>query len=154
MQDQNPAPILEAQDVSAGYGEVEILHGASAKVLPGEMVAVIGPNGAGKSTLLRAMFGLLTVRSGKVLCAAKTLQSSAERLVWKGLSYVPQVDNVFPSLTIMENLQMGAFVRGGGLRRAHRRGVRPLPRPRRAKGRDRRGVSPAGSGRCWPWPAP
>ncbi len=114
MQDQNPAPILEAQDVVTGYGEVEILHGVSAKVLPGEMVAVIGPNGAGKSTLLRAMFGLLTVRSGKVLLRGEDVSNHPpDRLVGRGLSYVPQVDNVFPSLTIMENLEMGAFVRSG-----------------------------------------
>jgi ABC-type branched-subunit amino acid transport system ATPase component len=116
MQDQKPAPILEAQDVVSGYGEVDILHGVSVKVHPGEMVAVIGPNGAGKSTLLRAMFGLLPVRSGRVLLRGDDVSNrQPDQLVQRGLSYVPQVDNVFPSLTIMENLEMGAFVRSGGV---------------------------------------
>jgi ABC-type branched-subunit amino acid transport system ATPase component len=114
MQEQQATPILEAQDVVSGYGEVDILHGVSVKVHAGEMVAVIGPNGAGKSTLLRAMFGLLPVRSGRVLLRGDDVSNRhPDQLVQRGLSYVPQVDNVFPSLTIMENLEMGAFVRSG-----------------------------------------
>ncbi len=109
--------VLEARDVVAGYGEVEILHGVSLVVREGEMVAVIGPNGAGKSTLLRAIFGLLPVRSGAVVMKGEELTNAQpERLVRKGLSYVPQVANVFPSLTILENLQMGGFIRQDGLR--------------------------------------
>jgi ABC-type branched-subunit amino acid transport system ATPase component len=115
MQGQKPGPILEAQDVVTGYGEVDILHGVSVQIHPGEMVAVIGPNGAGKSTLLRAMFGLLPVRSGRVLMRGDDVSNhQPDQLVRRGLSYVPQVDNVFPSLTIMENLEMGAFVRRDG----------------------------------------
>ncbi len=115
MQDQEQTPILEAQAVVTGYGEVDILHGVSVQVHPGEMVAVIGPNGAGKSTLLRAMFGLLPVRSGRVLLRGDDVSNhQPDQLVRRGLSYVPQVDNVFPSLTIMENLEMGAFVRSDG----------------------------------------
>ena len=113
-----PAPVvLEARDVVTGYGEVDILHGVSLRVHDGEMVAVIGPNGAGKSTLLKAMFGLLPVRTGVVaLKGEETTNLPPEQLVLKRLSYVPQVDNVFPTLTILENLQMGAFVRQDGLR--------------------------------------
>ena len=115
MPEQKPVPILEAQGVVTGYGEVDILHGVSVQVHPGEMVAVIGPNGAGKSTLLRAMFGLLPVRSGRVLMRGDDVSNhQPDQLVRRGLSYVPQVDNVFPSLTIMENLEMGAFVRRDG----------------------------------------
>jgi ABC-type branched-subunit amino acid transport system ATPase component len=115
MQDETLVPIIEATDVVTGYGEVDILHGVSVKVHPGEMVAVIGPNGAGKSTLLRAMFGLLPVKSGSVTLAGEDVSNySPDRLVTRGLSYVPQVDNVFPSLTIMENLEMGAFVSSNG----------------------------------------
>jgi ABC-type branched-subunit amino acid transport system ATPase component len=107
--------VLEARDVVTGYGEVNILHGVSAVVHAGEMVAIIGPNGAGKSTLLRAMFGLLGVRSGDVFLGGNRVTNEApEKLVQKGLSYVPQVDNVFPNLTIRENLEMGAFVRKNG----------------------------------------
>jgi ABC-type branched-subunit amino acid transport system ATPase component len=108
--------VLQAQGVVAGYGEVEILHGVSLVLNEGEVVAVIGPNGAGKSTLLKALFGLLSVRSGRVeLLGREVTNLSADRMVRSGVSYVPQVDNVFPSLTINENLEMGAFVRRNGL---------------------------------------
>jgi ABC-type branched-subunit amino acid transport system ATPase component len=109
--------VLHAQGLIAGYGEVEILHGVSITVNEGEVVAVIGPNGAGKSTLLKAVFGLLPLRSGSVeLLGRDVTNLSADRVVQSGMSYVPQVDNVFPSLTINENLEMGAFVRRDGLR--------------------------------------
>jgi ABC-type branched-subunit amino acid transport system ATPase component len=109
--------VLQAQDVVAGYGEVDILHGVSVAVNKGEMVAVIGPNGAGKSTLLKTMFGLLPVRSGSVFLKGQDVTNQPPHvLVQDGLSYVPQVENVFASLTIIENLQMGAFVRRNGLR--------------------------------------
>ncbi len=107
---------LEAHGIVTGYGEVNILHGVSVTVHEGEMVAVIGPNGAGKSTLLRAVFGLLPARAGSVrLHAQDVTNRRPDQLVLRGLSYVPQVDNVFPSLTILENLEMGAFVRQNGL---------------------------------------
>jgi len=81
------------------------------------MVAVIGPNGAGKSTLLKAIFGLLPAHSGGVLLnGADVTGMSPHEVVQNGLSYVPQVENVFPSLTIQENLEMGAFVRRNGVR--------------------------------------
>ncbi len=111
-----PKTVLEAHGVVTGYGEVDILHGASVAVREGEMVAVIGPNGAGKSTLLKALFGLLPVRSGKVVMKGEDVSNlPPDRMVLKGLSYVPQVDNVFASLTINENLEMGGFVRQNGL---------------------------------------
>ncbi len=104
--------VLEAREVVTGYGEVNILHGVSVVVHGGEMVAVIGPNGAGKSTLLRALFGLLPVRSGSVLLYGEDVTNLApNQMVKNGVSYVPQVDNVFASLTILENLEMGAYVR-------------------------------------------
>ena len=108
---------LEARNVVAGYGEVDILHGVSIAVKGGEMVAVIGPNGAGKSTLLKAIFGLLPLRRGSLLVAnADVTGAQPDQLVRRGLGYVPQVENVFPSLTIQENLEMGAFVRRDGVR--------------------------------------
>jgi len=107
--------VLEAHGVVTGYGELNILHGVNILVHDGEMVAVIGPNGAGKSTLLRAIFGLLPVRSGSVTLHGEDVTNLAtDQLVKRGISYVPQVDNVFPSLTILENLQMGAFIRRDG----------------------------------------
>ena len=109
--------VLQAEGVVAGYGEVEILHGVSLVLNEGEIVAVIGPNGAGKSTLLKTVFGLVSVRSGSVqLLGREVANLSPDRIVQSGMSYVPQVDNVFPSLTINENLEMGAFVRRDGLR--------------------------------------
>jgi ABC-type branched-subunit amino acid transport system ATPase component len=115
LPDEQRTPLLAAQDIVTGYGEVDILHGVSATVYPGEMVAVIGPNGAGKSTLLRAIFGLLPARAGSIALKGEDITNQApDVLVQKGLSYVPQVDNVFPTLTIMENLEMGAFVRENG----------------------------------------
>jgi ABC-type branched-subunit amino acid transport system ATPase component len=102
--------------VVAGYGEVEILHGVSVSVNRGEIVAVIGPNGAGKSTLLKAVFGLVPVRGGSVRLAGEDVTNlPPDRLVQKGISFVPQTENVFASLTIGENLEMGAFVRRDGL---------------------------------------
>jgi ABC-type branched-subunit amino acid transport system ATPase component len=116
MNGGSPAPVLEARGIHAGYGEVDILHGVSISVLPGEIVAIIGPNGAGKSTLLRALFGLLPARQGQVLLKGEEITNRRpDELVLKGLSYVPQVDNVFPSLTIQENLEMGSFVRADGM---------------------------------------
>jgi len=107
---------LEAQEIVSGYDEVEILHGVSVSVHEGEMVAVIGPNGAGKSTLLRAIFGLLQVRSGAVFLQGEEVTNlQPDQLVGKGLGYVPQVENVFPTLTINENLEMGGFVRRDGV---------------------------------------
>jgi len=108
--------LLEARDIVAGYGEVDILHGVSMSVREGEMVAVIGPNGAGKSTLLKAVFGLLPLRGGTVLLkGAEVGGEQPDQMVRRGLGYVPQVDNVFPSLTIQENLEIGAFVRRDGI---------------------------------------
>ena len=117
MTETRAAPLLEAKDVSAGYvSEVDILHGVSVTVHSGEMVAIIGPNGAGKSTLLRAIFGLLDARTGQISLKGEDITNRPpDELVLRGLSYVPQVDNVFPSLTILENLEMGAFIREDGL---------------------------------------
>jgi len=108
---------LRVQNVVAGYGEVEILHGVSIAVSVAEIVAVIGPNGAGKSTLLKAIFGLISARSGSVHLAERDVTNMApNKIVQSGMSYVPQTENVFPSLTINENLEMGAYVRRDGLR--------------------------------------
>lgn len=104
--------LLEVADVVAGYGESEILHGVSVRVEAGETVTIIGPNGCGKSTLMKAVVGLVNVRAGRVEFRGEDIANRApERIVQSGLCYVPQSDNVFPSLTIRENLEMGAFTR-------------------------------------------
>ena len=104
--------ILSAEAITAGYGEVDILHRVDLQVKTGEVVSIIGPNGAGKSTLLKTIFGLLHPRKGRIILNNDDITGlRPERIVRKGISYVPQVDNVFPSMTIQENLEMGAFIR-------------------------------------------
>ena len=104
--------LLEATDVVAGYGQTEILHGVSIFVDQGEVVTIIGPNGCGKSTLMKAIVGMVRVRTGSVSFQGTDISEyPPERIVRTGLCYVPQTSNVFPSLTIRENLEMGAFLR-------------------------------------------
>lgn len=105
-------PLLEIQDLYSGYRGVDILKGIRLKVNPGQIVVIIGPNGAGKSTVLKSLFGLATVRSGRVLFQGSDITHlAAEQLVRRGIGFVPQTNNVFPSLTVEENLEMGAFIR-------------------------------------------
>ena len=104
--------LLEASDLVAGYGETEILHGVSITVSEGEVITIIGPNGCGKSTLMKAIVGLLRIQTGSVTFRGADISAlPPEQIVRTGLCYVPQTNNVFPSLTIRENLEMGAFVR-------------------------------------------
>jgi ABC-type branched-subunit amino acid transport system ATPase component len=104
--------LLEAKRITAGYGETEILHRVFVKVNEGEIVSIVGPNGAGKSTLLKTILGLLKPREGKVILEAEDITAwEPDRIVRKGICYVPQTDNVFASLTVEENLEMGAFIR-------------------------------------------
>lgn len=105
--------LVHADNIVAGYvPEVDILNGCSLKLSPGELVGIIGPNGAGKSTLLKALFGLLDVRKGTVTFKGEDITGlTAHELVSRGIGYVPQNNNVFPSLTISENLEMGVFLR-------------------------------------------
>jgi branched-chain amino acid transport system ATP-binding protein len=106
-------PLLAAHDVVAGYVPgVNILDGTNLELFDGELVGVIGPNGAGKSTLVKALFGLLPVRSGTVVYRDEDITGlKAHDLVARGVAYVPQSNNVFPRLTVEENLQMGAYQR-------------------------------------------
>ena len=110
--------ILEARNIVAGYVEgVDILQGANLSVYEGELVTVIGSNGAGKSTLAKAIFGLVPVRSGEILFGDRPLVGlKPEQIVRLGISYVPQVANVFPSLSISDNLDMGAYTREGNIK--------------------------------------
>jgi neutral amino acid transport system ATP-binding protein len=103
--------LLETEDLVAGYvPEVDILNGVSIRVKEGEIVTVIGPNGAGKSTLAKTIFGLLEPRQGRVLFRGEDISGlKPHDISHLGLSYVPQLDNVFPSLTVEENLEMGSL---------------------------------------------
>jgi neutral amino acid transport system ATP-binding protein len=107
------APLLEVEDVWAGYvKDLDILQGVNFRILPGELVTVIGPNGAGKSTLAKTIFGLLTPHRGKITFKGENIGGlKSNQIVYRGMSYVPQIANVFPSLSVEENLEMGAFIR-------------------------------------------
>ena len=111
------APVLHLDGISGGYGETDILHDVSLSVEPGEIVVIIGPNGAGKSTAMKAVFGLLRISSGKILYAGEDITNrEPEDVVRAGICYVPQTSNVFPSLSVEENLEMGAYIRKGDWR--------------------------------------
>ncbi len=112
----NISPALELKDIYAGYGETEILHGINLSVNIGEIVAIIGPNGAGKSTAIKAILGLLNITKGSVLLNGDDITDTApDRVVTKGISYVPQTHNVFVNLSVQENLEMGAWTRSNGI---------------------------------------
>lgn len=104
--------LLEVRDLHAGYGKLEILKGVSLRVEPRQVVSIIGPNGAGKSTVFKTVFGLLPARQGRVLLDGEdiTNQPPAE-LLRRGMAYVPQGRNVFPLMTVEENLRLGAYTR-------------------------------------------
>jgi branched-chain amino acid transport system ATP-binding protein len=107
----NQTPVVHAKDLHAGYlPGINILNGCSLTAYEGDLIGIIGPNGAGKSTLLKAIFGQVNVREGQVLLNGEDITNfKANKLVSKGVAFVPQTNNVFPSLTIEENLQMGVF---------------------------------------------
>tara|TARA_B110000881_G_C18596233_1_gene531543 strand:+ start:2057 stop:2776 length:720 start_codon:yes stop_codon:yes gene_type:complete len=100
--------VLEVTGLEGGYGTVQILHGIDIHVDEGEFVTIIGPNGCGKSTLIKVIFGIATHYSGEIKHLNQSVSGwRTDQLVNRGIAYVPQVDNVFPSLSIFENLQMG-----------------------------------------------
>jgi ABC-type branched-subunit amino acid transport system ATPase component len=118
MSDDQPA-VLSVRDIVAGYGDEDVLHGVSLEVPPCKVVAVIGPNGSGKSTLLKAIYGLIRPRRGSVIFRERSGQPhdlaglqpyAVTRL---GINLVPQLANVFPDLSVRENLEVGAFVHAG-----------------------------------------
>ena len=105
--------VLRMLDVVGGYGAgADILKGVSLHVDRGEIVVIIGPNGAGKSTAMKAVFGMVSIRQGRVVLGSTDITHwSADRIVRQGACYVPQTENIFASLTVDENLDMGAFLR-------------------------------------------
>ncbi|BBL80776.1 ABC transporter ATP-binding protein [Rubrobacter xylanophilus] len=107
--------LLEARNLRAGYvPEVDIVRGCDLEVAAGELVSVIGPNGAGKSTLIKSLFGLVPIREGTVRFRGEDVTGApTHKLVEAGIGYVPQTENIFPSLTVEENLEMGAYLRPG-----------------------------------------
>jgi neutral amino acid transport system ATP-binding protein len=109
--------LLEVENVYAGYvQDLNILQGINFRIAPGELVAVIGPNGAGKSTLAKTIFGLLNPNQGKIIFKGENIAGlKSNQIVRRGMCYVPQIANVFASLSVEENLEMGAFIRNGSL---------------------------------------
>ncbi len=110
--------LLEVEQVYAGYvQDLYILQGVNFRIAPGELVTVIGPNGAGKSTLAKTIFGLLKPSAGTITFKGQNIASwKSNQIVTLGMGYVPQIANVFPSLSIEENLEMGAFTSKGNIK--------------------------------------
>jgi len=103
---------LSGKNMTGGYGGVNILHSCNIAVDKGEIAVVVGPNGAGKSTAMKALFGMLNLNEGNVTLGNKDISSlSPQARVKKGMAFVPQTNNVFTSMTVQENLEMGAFLR-------------------------------------------
>ncbi len=108
--------VLEVSGLTAGYGRVPVVWEASLKAKVGQVVTVVGPNGAGKSTFTKAMFGLLPVSAGSVLLDGENLTGwEPHRIARAGIAYVPQVENIFSSMSIRENLEIGGFIRKAGV---------------------------------------
>ena len=105
-------PFLIGQGMTGGYGAVDILHDCTIAVEKGEIAVIVGPNGAGKSTAMKAVFGMLNLRGGKVLLDGEDITAlSPQARVRKGMGFVPQTSNIFTSMSVEENLEMGAFIR-------------------------------------------
>lgn len=104
--------VLEGQEMTGGYGAADILHGCSITLAKGEIAVIVGPNGAGKSTAMKALFGMLRLRGGKVLFKGEEItRLSPQERVARGMGFVPQTQNIFTSMSVEENLEMGAFLR-------------------------------------------
>lgn len=114
---QTADPYLIGDNMTGGYGTgADILHGCTIAVNKGEIAVIVGPNGAGKSTAMKAVFGMLNVRDGAVRLAGEDITYlSPQHRVAKGMAFVPQTSNIFTSMTVEENLEMGAFLRTDGI---------------------------------------
>ncbi len=111
-------PLLDARDVHGGYGGMNILNGVNMTIEADDIGVIVGPNGAGKSTMLKAVFGLLVVNQGEILLRGEPIHNlPPNQLVARGMGFVPQENNVFPSLTVKENLEMGAYLKPGNVKR-------------------------------------
>jgi ABC-type branched-subunit amino acid transport system ATPase component len=137
--------ILEANDIVAGYGKSEILHGVSMHLEAKEVVTIIGPNGAGKSTLLKALMGYVSIFKGEIRWKGDDVtRLKPHEKVTRGFGYVPQLGNVFPSLSILENLEMGGFTQPKRIFSCFRCSNKNWTK--------RQGPSAAVSDRCLGWP--
>ena len=111
------APFLDARGMRGGYGKADILHGCTLTVDRGQIAVIVGPNGAGKSTAMKAVFGMLPLREGTVTLDGRDITAmSPQERVRHGMGFVPQVNNVFPTMSVQENLEMGAYIRNDDIR--------------------------------------
>lgn len=111
-------PLIDARDVHGGYGSMNILNGVNMTLAADEIGVIVGPNGAGKSTMLKAIFGLLHVNQGDILLLGQPIHNlPPNQLVQRGMGFVPQEKNIFPSLSVQENLEMGAFLKPQNVKR-------------------------------------
>ncbi len=146
------ATLLRAESLTAGYGKMPILHGVTLEVRQGEIVTVIGPNGAGKSTAFKTIVGFLRPTSGRVAFDGQDITTlRPDQVLYRGLAYVPQGRIVFPQMTVLENLEMGAYIERdpGRIRAALERvyALFPILAERR---RQRAGTCREASSRWWP----
>ena len=106
------APFLIGENMTGGYGPVDILHACTIAVEKGQIAVIVGPNGAGKSTAMKAVFGMLKLRGGRVLLDGEDITGlTPQARVARGMAFVPQTQNIFTTMTVQENLEMGAFLR-------------------------------------------
>lgn len=114
---EKPAPYLSATGMRGGYGKADILNDCSLTVDKGQIAVIVGPNGAGKSTAMKAVFGMLPLREGRLTLDGQDISGlTPQDRVLAGMGFVPQVNNVFPSMSVEENLEMGAFSRDDDFR--------------------------------------
>jgi branched-chain amino acid transport system ATP-binding protein len=112
-----PEPVLIGEAMTGGYGGADILHSCTIAVEKGEIAVIVGPNGAGKSTAMKAVFGMLKLREGQVRLMGEDISAlTPQARVRKGMGFVPQTANIFPSMSVEENLEMGAFIRRDSFR--------------------------------------
>lgn len=113
LEERSSPALLEARGITAGYGKQPIVFEVSASFRSRSVTTIIGPNGAGKSTFLKALFGLAKTFNGSLFVDGQGVAPDAQELVKRGVCYVPQLGNIFPSLTVWENLDVGTYVRSG-----------------------------------------
>jgi branched-chain amino acid transport system ATP-binding protein len=117
LSDARATPFLIGEEMIGGYGGADILNGCSIAVEKGEIAVIVGPNGAGKSTAMKALFGMMKLRQGRVRLGGEDISRlQPQERVAKGMAFVPQTENVFASMTVEENLEMGAFLRRDDVR--------------------------------------
>ena len=104
--------LLSGQNITCGYNSIDIVFDCDIGVNKGEIASIVGPNGAGKSTVMKSLFGLIGIKKGKVLLDGENITNMLpQQRVLKGMGFVPQTNNIFPSLSVQENLEMGAFIK-------------------------------------------